>query len=839
MAFNSLRKGLLWLLTMIMVLIFTGCGPVVEIFSYRINPDFPKNQDETLLLENLHKPVDVYFDDFGIPHINAENTEDLVKAVGFVQSRYRFFQLDILRRFGKGRISELVGDQKILSSSTIEFDLAMRGWDFAKRSQIDLDTIPEFDRKVIFSFTDGVNQALKRYKPVEYDILGIEPEPWEPSDTLIVTLLQCWSITHNWEQEAVRLSLAFSLGLSNAEEIYPNDPLPGASTLPSNGKGGNFLPPAIAPEIADLFPETFNLQSLIKKETNGKLCYTMGDLYQVRPSASNAWVVNGKRSKSGLPILSNDMHLSHFLPSLIFLQHLKTPEIDIIGATMPGLPFIIGGHNGKLAWGATSAVADVVDLVIEKPDPANPSMVLNESGPCELKKEPVIIRVRKGDAFEERGFTIRRTCNGPLLNDMYPEFLPENAPPVAIKWKLPGFKTAIGQVYKANKAETLEELREAWVHIPIAQNITAADKKGNIAFFSTGAIPVREHHRGTFAAPGWLAKYEWNGWTTAEDMPNSFNPEQGFFANTNNKVVDPFVHQPLFHVDTAPSYRFDRVVVRIKEKMLHDQASIKDIQTDNKVLRAKVVLPHIINDLKKIKEMSSTEQAALKELENWQYFSDAKSSGAAIFFSVYRESIIQALSNKTTEPVIHAFLKQRYSTNTVDIWFEDSRNIVWDDFSTKKQETRSDILHAAFKTAVNKLVSELGDNVNEWNWGHFHYLHPKHLFGGKSILDFMNLEKIGLAGSLDSVWKAHFNLGNMQDTFKVVAGPAFRFVIDFGDIEKAEFCIDTGESGWPLSPHYGDMYEKWKKGELVPMVYNWENIKNSKMAKMTLLPDGN
>jgi len=817
----------------LLFVLLSGCGPLSAVVSYRIDPGYPVNRDETIHLQNLNSPVDVYFDDYGIPHITAQDTVDLARAVGFIQARYRFFQLDILRRFGKGRISELVGDQKILFSSTVEFDLAMRGWGFEKRSQIDLDSIPQFDRDVILAFTDGINQAVKKFKPIEYKILGIAPEAWEPSDTLVVTLVQCWSITHNWEQEAVRLSLALSLGLPGAEKIYPNDPLPGASTLTRSEKKGTALPPAYAPEIKEFFPWGKDARGFCPETAEGR-GYVMGDLSEIRSSASNAWVVGGGLSKNGKPILSNDMHLTHFLPSLIFLQHIKSPELDVIGATMPGLPFIIGGHNGKIAWGSTSAVADVVDLRIEKPDPANPAFILNESGECELITESLIVRVRHGSDFEEREFKLRRTCNGPLLNDMYPGFLPPGAPMVAIKWELPAIQYSIGNIYKANRAQSLEELRYALMAIPIAQNIMAADIDGSIAFFSTGAVPVRSHHRGTFPAPGWLAKYQWEGWTPIDEMPSSFNPEQGFLVNTNNKVVNPYDHQPLFHVDTAPSYRYDRAVERIQAVRLHDKKTIQDIQLDNKVIRAERVWPIMLQDLEGLTDGSPTGQRALQVMKEWQYFSEADSTGALLFYFIYREAIVQALKGKTTNSVIHAFLKQRYSTNVVDLWFTNNEHFVWDNLSTTVRELREDVVQSSFREVVTRLGDELGGDVDDWRWGQFHYLHPRHLFGSKQALKFMNLEKAGLPGGLDTVWKAHFNLADDGESFKVVAGPAFRFVIDLADIENAGFCIDTGESGWPLSPHYGDLYKKWLEGELVPMVYDWKKIR-SHMTRMRLV----
>jgi len=318
-------------------------------------------------------------------------------------------------------------------------------------------------------------------------------------------------------------------------------------------------------------------------------------------------------------------------------------------------------------------------------------------------------------------------------------------------------------------------------------------------------------------------------------MPRLHDPESGYIVNTNNTVASPYHHRPLFHVDSAPSYRYDRAVERIVAIDRHDRESIANIQLDSKTLRAGVVLPHILEELENDSELSEIEKQALAELRAWDHFTDPDSVGATLFFSIYHRAIVRALENKVSRSAMHLFLKQRYSTNVVDLWFQDAEHIVWDDVSTEEKEGRGVVVRKAFRDAVEKLRAELGGDVGAWRWGSYHFLHPRHLFGGKRILSFMNLGKIELPGGLDSVWKAHFNLGASSETFRVVAGPAFRFVVDLSAVEDAEFGIDTGESGWPLDPHYGDMYERWARGELVPMRYDWEEIRRESPAHLKLM----
>lgn len=844
--------------------IVVNVTPLGEILSYRILPSYPENGNETIGLEGLVEPVTVHYDDFGIPHIEAQSASDLALAVGYVQGKYRFFQLDVLRRFGRGRISELVGRQPILGSDTVAFDLAMRGWGFDERADVDLSRVPSFDRQIIEAFAQGVNQALADYPPVEYGILTVTPDPWTPNDSLLVALVQSWSITHNWEQEAVRLSLALQLGLSMAEKIYPNEPLPGSATLDSDAPR-NFLPPAVAPELISLFPTEPDIAKAKQHKSvadESVQIASLAALSELRPSASNAWVVSGDNSDNGLPILAGDMHLTHSLPSLLFLQHIKTPELDAIGVTMPGLPFLIGGHNGKVAWAATSAVADAVDLVIEKKDPKKPGFVLNDGKPCPLVDDKVVIKIRDGDELEEETFPLRRTCHGPLMNDMYPDYLPENAPLVAIQWQLPNVEASIGHLYRANAASNVDELRDRLMAIPApVQNITAADTSGDIAFFSTGSVPLRDHHRGTFPFPGWHDRYDWSGWTAKEKMPFAKNPPGQMLVNTNNKVVDPYHHQPIFHVDSAPPYRFDRVVERLQQAEKYNFDNVGSIQNDVQLHRGKLVNQFLLSDLKP-KEIDSSQTAAgeaqinsenedviedaiqwndqeLKAIEllsNWDFQASTDSIATTIFFQVYHRAIQTALQEKLDLPAKQLFLKQRYSTNVVDLWFEQSQHPVWDDLTTDEIENRRDVIRSVFRLVIQNLVDDQGADPNQWQWGQFHYHHPKHLFGGQAVLDFFNLEKAPLGGGLDSVWKAHFNLGNEEDPFKVVAGPAYRQVIDLANLNEGKFSIDTGQSGWPSSPHYDDQYALWRDGKLAPMLYNWEEVAETADATMILNP---
>lgn len=829
---NKLKIGIP--VALILILFAVGVfTPLGTIFKYKYAPNLPQYSSHKISIKNLKDEVSVYFDQMGVPHIEAQNIADLVRVTGYIQARERGWQLEVLRHFASGRLSELLGEQPVLSSTTVEFDLAMRAWNFEQKVQVDLDSVPELDKEILLAFSDGINQGFNDHPTVEHKILGLKSRPWKVSDSLLVSILQAWSITHNWEQEAVRYNIALNLGVDIANEIYPNDPVTGLATIRSAQFDKQKLPPYFTQAIASYFPKG---PKPITQTSENQVSSVIGDLAQIRPSASNAWAVGASRSQTGMPIVSNDMHLTHSLPSLLFIQHIKAPGVDAIGATMPGLPFIVGGHNGKVAWGSTSAVADVVDLIIEKIDPQNSNRVLNENKICELTQQNVEIKIRDE---KSKTFKLRKTCNGFALNDAYPKFLPKSAPLTVVRWQTPKVQESLGHLLRANKSSSAEELRANMMKIPSPiQNITAADIQGNLAFFSTGAVPIRKEHRGTFPVPGWKREYEWSGSAKIEEMPYILNPESNYLINTNNLARDPHHSPILFQIDSAPDYRYTQAEQRILAIESHTQDTIEAIQSDTKMKRGEKILSNVLNDFSQMNGLTSLEQSAVDVLKNWNFDSATNSIGTSIFMGIYREAIIESMKEKITSRALHLFLKQRYSTNVVDTWFFKSDHVVWDNLTTPEvKETRLDVLKTALKKTVSRYRKKFGDNLKQWEWGKLHTFHARHMFGKKSILSFLNLPKIPLGGSLDSVWKAHFNLSNDSDPFKTVAGPVFRSSMDLSDLNQARFSIDTGQSGWAGSKHYDDFFQLWRKGKLANLKYNWKEIKEKFANRlMTVTP---
>jgi penicillin amidase len=532
-----------------------------------------------------------------------------------------------------------------------------------------------------------------------------------------------------------------------------------------------------------------------------------------------------------MPILAGDPHLPHSLPCVVFQQHLSCPGLDVIGMTVPGVPYVIFGHNEEVAWTITAAMADVLDLYVEKPDPDRADRVAGPGGPEPMVTDSVVVRIRDGSEFTERTARVRRTPRGPLLNDMYPGLIPARAPLVSIH----GIPTQVAGTLRslrlANQAGNVRELREAMIGLqcPIA-SVAAADVGGDIALFASGTVPVREHHRGTFPAPGWLDRYRWQGPASPPDIPFCTGRGRDYFVNTNNLMIDPDRTRVLFQIDSAPSYRRDRVVEMLEALDEHTVASTERIQGDVELIRARRILPALLRDLE---GGTPLERRARELLAGWDCRADVDSAACSIFFATYREAILGAVRDEADAAGVRFLVSFRYFTNGADLWFEEPGHPVWDDRSTGERETRADIVRAAFARAVAWLREEFDDgDPDSWRWGELHTLEPQHALGSK--LRAYNLPRRPQPGASTSVWKAHFDMGRTDHPFRSMYGPVLRIVVDLADIRHAFWIIGTGSSGWPNSPHYADQHERWRRVDLAPMVSDWTEIERDANAVLTL-----
>ena len=798
---------------------------------YRVKPDYPKAVEETLDLEGLDAPVTIHFDQWGIPHIDAQSEDDLLLAIGFVHGRDRFFQMDMLRRAARGRLSELLGEQPMGGGTTVTMDRSMRMWGMDAAADADEAAMdPELGARMA-AYCDGVNQAVSQKKPLEYRLLRATPAPWRPADSFAVGRLLAHGLAHNWKQELYRLLMALEGGPARADLLYPSVPLDtGAPTATLPGEDPDaVLPPALVPELVEY------LETLGPIPPSGKQVAQTNLLYTGRySSGSNAWVVGGDHTASGKPILANDPHMNHILPSLMYQQHIRCPSLHAIGITAPGLPYVLIGHNDRVAWGQTTAVADAQDLYVEKP--AGDHAVEGPAGPRPPGPTGRVVRARKNKRkTTEHRFTLRTSRHGPLLNDLYPELLPEGAPLVSVRWETKGAGLTIASVRKANMAKNLAEFRAAMQEmLTPAQNVLIADVDGATGFFRWGRAAIRRNHRGTFPAPGWLAKYDWERMATAAEMVSAEAGADGEYVSGNNLARDPLYGGPVIQIDAAPPFRVTRIRELLRSTRSQVPGDHMGFHRDEKLLRAKLLAPGMVQDLQGMTDLDEVESTAREILAQWNYDGDAANPAPAIFFSIYREAGLTGLRDELSDAGLQFVLGLPYPYATWDHWFLRADHPGWDDRGTPEVETRAEVVRDAFRTAVGELRLAQGEDARKWTWGALHTFFVRHPFGKKKALKRLNLPRYPAGGGWDSIWKAHFASSDPEDPFRNEAGPVYRQVIDLADIHHAWWILDTGASGWPDSPHYRDQYELWRKGEYVPMISDWDLIPEATEAILTL-----
>jgi penicillin amidase len=395
----------------------------------------------------------------------------------------------------------------------------------------------------------------------------------------------------------------------------------------------------------------------------------------------------------------------------------------------------------------------------------------------------------------------------------------------------------MGGYRAANKATTVEELFAALHLVKTPLNVVlAGDTSGTIGLSTTGTIPLRKGHRGTFPVPAWVPEYDWSGCVPQDQMPQALGGSEDLLVNANNVMYDMTRSPVLFHIDSAPSYRLERAREMLADLKVHDLASEAAAQLDVKVLRGRKLTPVVVAALEDL-ECDSVEQAARDALGSWDFVATPDSTAAAVFYLLYRKAVLAAFEDEMGGAGRAFVLALPYPYLAFDRWFADNGHPAWDDLRTPQTETRDQVLVAAFRETVAELREAQGELVGEWRWGAVHFRHFRHMFGGKKALaGTLNLPVSEVGGGWDSICKSQFDYSNEENPFRSIGGAALRMGTDLGDIEHGYWIIDTGGAGWPLSPHYSDQYELWAAGKTLPMISNWDEIQKSAAARISLRP---
>ena len=726
-------------------------------------------------LPDLQEEVSVIIDDWGVPHIFAQNEKDLYFASGYMQAQERMWQMELTRRAGFGRLSEIFGKM------ALERDKFMRNMGFEEAALNDFGNLSPKMRELIASYCNGINAWMDSRKlnwPIEFLVLRFRPEPWTPLDSLVVKEIMALMLCPDYKSEAVRGKLAESLGAEKALQILEEG-------IPS--------PPSESAMVS------------------------WQDMLAVPPfQGSNNWVVSGNRSESGKPLLANDPHLQITLPPIWYEMHVNCPGLNAVGVTLPGVPFIIIGHNPSVAWGITNSAADVQDLYMEKLDSSgNMYLDRGEWKPLFKKKQEIKIKGRR----KPEEIEIRWTERGPIITPI----VIESQTPLSLSWTIYEGGRTMEAFYLLNKARNWQEFSEALALFDVpSQNFVYADTEGNIGYYLSGKIPIRAAQAAVFPFPGWKEEGQWQGFIDEDKKPNLFNPEEGYIVTANNKIIpDGFPYYVSFDWDIP--FRADRVRELLLQKEKHSIESFKIMQNDVYTKEGEAFLPVF----KDVEETDDNAGEALRLLKDWDLRMSSGKEPALFeaFINIFHAEVFKDELGENFGDFDPSFRRKKAGILRL---LSDPHSSWYDNTETPQVENREDIVRISLEKAHDTLEKKYGP-PDDWDWMRFHSIRFRHSLGEVPLFRFLNRGPYPLDGHAYTI-RASF------PAFGTSSGSSYRQIIDLSDFKNSICVLTSGQSGCFLSRFYDDQIPLWLEGQYHPMLFFPDDIRASSAGTLKLVP---
>jgi penicillin G amidase len=731
------------------------------------------------IVQGIAAPIRIARDAIGVPTIIATNDFDAAFALGYVHAEDRLFQMDVKRRYGAGRLAEWFGP------TVVPTDRVMRTLGLARAAERQLGDLPEEVQAALKAYAAGVNAYIVDRHwalPPEYYLLRARPEPWRATDTLIWGKLIAWQLAGNYRSELLRARMLEHVKPEELPILFPGYPKEG---------------PVILGALAPIY-QSLPLASLLD------LMPALED----PPRASNNWVVTGSRSASGKPLLANDPHLGLEVPGVWYLVHIATPAHKIEGGTMAGAPVVLVGHNERIAWGLTNTGSGVSDLFVEKLDPDDPGKYMTPEGsrPFTTRTETIDV---KGEPSVQ--LTVRETRHGPVISDV--------AGP-AQQAAQAGYVLALQASYlmdgdhtpqafwEMNRAVDWESFQRALAsfHAP-QQNVVYADVDGHIGFMAPGRVPTRASGDGWLPSPGWTGEYDWTGWVPFDGLPRSLDPPAGRIVTANNKPVpDNFPY--FLGRDWDEPFRAQRIAALIDQRAQQSLDSMAAIQRDIYSPMADRLLPLMLTT----PATTPQAQAAIERLKGWDRRMDKDKVEPLIFTAWLRDFNRVVFAN-------------RLGTAFDDYWSLRPEAIAgiltehkdWcDDRILTVPKNCPEQLSAALLLALDELTAAYGSDMDEWRWGRAHPAEFSHrVFATLPVVGRYLDVSIPADGGLDTINRGGFAVRSATRPYQDTLAPGLRMVVDMADPDRARFMVVPGQSGDPLSEHYGDLVRPWRDGYML------------------------
>lgn len=816
-------RWLLRLFSGLIIVLIIGVG-LIWWMALRSIPDY----DATFSVSGLNGPVEIVRDNNNVPHIFAEDDNDVLFGLGFAHAQDRLWQMMLLRRTAQGRLSEIFGRR------TLTTDELLRRLDIYGLSVSSVEALDGATTAALEAYSAGVNAwlaqvnkgALGRGAP-EFFLFSNVIAPWQPADSIAVSKLMALQMATHLDNEVLLARTSLALPAERVLDILPDFPGDGVAGLPEYSSLFPSLPTDDR-RYAEI-PPPDPLSPFRRKPLAG---------------ASNAWAAAPSRSATGSTLLANDPHLGFSAPAIWYLARLDLASGGVIGGTIPGIPSVIVGRSDALGWGLTSSYADDQDVFIEKLNPDNPNEVLTPDGFKPLRSRTSIIKIKDS---APKTITLQWSDNGPIL--------PANSfnlgavtPPghvAAVGWSvLDGADTSMMFGQRLMAAQSVDEAIAAGAFfVAPSQNLILADRT-TIAMKTIGRLPARDRRnqsRGRLPVPGWIATNRWQGALDYQTNPEFVAPAGGILGNTNNKIIDrPFPdHVSYLWGDTQ---RIKRLTKLLQNREVHTRDSFIEAQLDTVSFTARSLLPLIAADLWFTSEAAPEgtparqRQRALDLLAEWNG-EMSEHLPEPLIYAAWMRALQTRLIQDDLGPLSREF------SHVEPVFIERVfRNIdgaaAWCDVAKSTPiETCTDIARQSLDDALVWIAENYSGSLESLRWGDAHIATQDHpVLGNIPVLRFFVNIRQSTSGGDNTLMRGR-TIGTGANPFLNVHGAGYRGVYDFADPDSSVFVTSTGQSGHPLSRYYDDLSQLWRRGEYIPMSLDSDLARAAAVGITNLLPD--
>lgn len=746
--------------------------------------------------DKISDDISIYRDEFGIPHIKAKNSFDAFFGQGFATAQDRLWHMEYDRKRAYGKLSELVGTPGFVN------DEFMGKLNLISNVKDDFDQLDSSTKEMYVAYSQGVNEYLntKDTLPIEFDLINLTMDPWQPWDSLAV-----FKVRHImmgvFEGKVWRSSLLKEFNIDKLINLF-------------RGYEKNNL--VIVPP-----QKLFDGEELDATEHFSNALEYIDDLSEI-DMGSNSWVIGGEHTISGKPMIAGDPHRGLDTPSVYYQNHISCDEFDVIGLSFPGCPgFPHFGHNKNVAWCVTHAGSDYQDLYIEKIRNNDGVLQYLYEGKWEnLIQNVHIVNILNGERAEIYSY---KTRNGYILS-----FNDDNTKAISFRYSATeefntGFKV-IRQMIDSQNSDQMENNMDGWVDP--CNNFIFADTKGDYGYINRGKVPVRDQLNAWVPVPGWDKKYDWNGYVPFDKLPRIKNPKNGFIVTANNKIPDedyPFY----LSLDSAPEYRARRITDRIKshlKKGKFDSSSMLEIHSEIISIPAKI----LTKEIKKINFQHSNYIELQKYIIDWDGSMD-RSLIAPTIYSEFRYRLNKKIiSDLLDEDKANKMLNAGGRGAPGHLRTLSARFISYIDrgnteYLPEGYENWLSLFEEIFIESCDYLIDTYGKEKDLWKWGNVHQTNPVHILSDlfPELSDKLNPPKFSISGDGDTPHNAGYS--NVS-RYNVVATSVARYMFDIADWDNSKWIVPLGSSGHPGSKNYSDQGHLWKDDKVISMQYSWDTI---------------